>query len=329
MGGFSVNVLTFSDFGGPGVFRSTEQPTPEPQSGEVRIRVTAAGVNRADLLQREGKYPPPADAPPWPGLEVSGIIDTIGREVRGWSAGDRVCALIPGGGYAEYCVAPESLLLPAPSGISLVAAAGLPEAACTVWSNLRAAGARPGETILIHGGSGGIGTLAIQIAKAHGMRVLTTARGPARAARCLDLGADHAIDYSEEDFAEYAKELGGVDVILDVIGGLYLSRNIDALALGGRLVIIGLQGGTRAELDLRALMEKRAQVLATTLRTRPLRERAMIVADVRENVWPLIPDAIQPVVHAVFPLEEAGHAHEVIESGEAFGKVLLAVGDGD
>jgi len=320
-----VIVLTISDFGGPEVLRVEERPVPIPGPGQVRIRVAAAGVNRADVLQRQGHYAPPEGAPTWPGLEVSGVIDAVGPGVETFGIGDEVCALLSGGGYAQFCVADVGLVLPIPAGVSLVEAAGLVEAACTVWSNLRFAGARPGDSVLIHGGSGGIGSLGIQIAKAAGLHVLATARGPERAARCAELGADVAIDYIEDEFEEIAVAEGGVDIILDIIGAVYLARNVEALAPGGRLVVLGLQGGSHAEIDLGALTRKRASIAGTTLRSRPLEQKEAIVADVLESVWPWVPGTVAPVIGATFPLEEGGSAHAALESGEVFGKIVLTV----
>ncbi len=324
-GGFSVIVVTFSDFGGPEVLRTEERPTPNPGPGEVRIRVVGAGVNRADVLQRQGHYPPPEGAPEWPGLEVSGFIDAVGAGVETVAEGDAVCALLPGGGYADMCVAPVGLVLPVPPGLDMIPAAGLVESACTTWSNLRVAGARPGDSILIHGGSGGVGSLGIQIAKAAGLHVLTTSRGPERTAECSRLGADVAIDYIEDDFAEIASAEGGVDIVLDILGAVYLDRNLRALAPGGRLIVLGLQGGSRAELDLGALLRSRATIAGTTLRGRPLAQREAIVADVRESVWPWIPGQVAPVIGATYPLAEAASAHAALDSGDVFGKIVLTV----
>jgi len=323
-----VIVATLSGFGGPERFRLEDRPTPQPSAGEILIRVAAAGINRADLLQREGRYPPPPGAPEWPGLEVAGTVEARGAGVTRWAEGDEVCALLPGGGYADHVTTPADLALPMPPGVSLVEAAGLVEGVATVWSNLREAGAQPGEVILIHGGSGGIGTIGIQVAKAHGLQVVVTARGSKRAARCRGLGADMAIDYVAEDFVDIARGLGGFDIILDVLGAVYLERNVESLGVGGRLVVIGLQGGGHGTLDLGALQRKRAKLLATTLRGRPLKEKASIIADVSENVWPRIPGDIHPVIHATFPLERVGDAHRLLESGEVFGKVVLTMGDG-
>ncbi len=322
-----MKVVTFSDFGGPEVFRTESVPTPDPGPGEARIRVVGAGVNRADVLQRQGHYPPPEGAPAWPGLEVSGYVDAVGPGVETLDEGDAVCALLPGGGYAEYCVVPAGLVLPIPVDVTVLDAAGLVEAACTVWSNLRGAGARPGDSVLIHGGSGGVGSLAIQIAKAAGLHVLSTSRGPERSERCALLGADVAIDYIEDDFAVIAEAEGGVDIVLDILGAVYLERNLQALAPGGRIVVLGLQGGARAELDLGALLAKHATIAGTTLRGRPLGQKEAIVADVRENVWPWIPGEVTPVIGATFPLEDAAAAHEALETGDVFGKIVLVASE--
>ncbi len=315
-----------SGFGGPEVLTLRDEAVPVPRPDQVLIRVAAAGVNRADVLQRRGLYPPPADAPAWPGLEVSGVIDTVGEAVVGWHEGDEVCALLPGGGYAEWAAVDASLLLAAPAGISLVDAAALPEAACTVWSNLEAARWQPGETLLVHGGAGGIGTLAVQYAAARGMRVLATAGSADKVRRCLELGADAAVDYGDGTWPDAVRELTGghgVDIVLDVVGGAYLAANVASLALGGRLVVIGLQRGARGEVDLGALLAKRASIIGTTLRSRPLAERAAIVAGVRHDVWPLVPDRVRPVVHGRYPLGEAAAAHRALEAGEVMGKLLL------
>lgn len=309
---------------GPGGLALSSAPVPVAGQGEVLIRVAGAGVNRADLLQVRGLYPSPAGWPDWPGLECSGVIEAAGEGVTRHSVGDAVVALVGGGAYAEYVVCPEDLVLPSPAGLTPIEAAGVMEAACTVWSNLEAAGARSGQKLLIHGGSGGIGTLAIQIAKARGMRVFATAGGPERARRCQrDLGADVAIDHRSDDFVEVLLAEGGADVILDVVGAAYLERNVRALAPGGRLVVIGLQRGAKAELDLGALMTTRASVMGTTLRSRPHSQRAEIVAGVLREVWPLIPDRVRPVLHATVPFDRAQEAHDLMESGAVFGKVVL------
>ena len=316
--------------GGPEVLVETEVPDPQPAPGEVLVDIVAAGVNRADLLQRQGAYPPPVGAPAHPGLECSGRVAALGEGVRDWSVGDEVGALLSGGGYAERVAVPAGQLLPLPEGVDVLSAAALPEVACTVWSNVFAqARLRPGETLLVHGGASGIGTMAIQLATALGSRVLVTAGSPAKLARCRELGADVAISYRDEDFvARVREETGGrgVDVVLDNMGASYLPRNVEALAAGGRLAVIGLQGGRRGELDLGALLAKRGAVFATSLRARPAEEKAAIVAAVREQVWPLIAaQRVRPVVDRVLPLHEAAAAHRVLEAGEHVGKVLLRV----
>ncbi|GAA4288556.1 NAD(P)H-quinone oxidoreductase [Georgenia daeguensis] len=306
----------------------SDVPDPRPGPGEVLVRVSAAGVNRADLLQRAGHYPPPPGASELLGLEVSGTVAAVGGGVTGWAEGDEVCALLAGGGYAELVAVPAGQLLPAPAGMDLVDAAALPEAVCTAWSNLVGTGGlREGETVLIHGGSGGVGSAAIQLASAVGARVLTTAGGPDRAARCRELGADVAIDHRAQDVVaavEEATDGRGVDVILDVLGAGGLDQNVRSLATGGRLVVIGTQKGRKGEIDLGRLMTKRASVHATTLRARPLAEKAAIVADVRGRAWPLLDDGrLRPVVAERLPLAEAARAHELLDSGAVFGKVLL------
>ncbi len=298
-------------------------PAPHAGPGEVVISVAAAGVNRADLLQRKGKYPSPAGWPEWPGLECSGTVARVGAGVSDRHEGDEVCALVGGGAYAEAIAVPVDLTLPIPPGLDLVAAGGLMEAACTVWSNLETAAVRPGETLLIHGGAGGIGSLAIQMGKAMGLRVIATAGGPDRAQWCRDLGADVAVDYRAQDFVAAAQASGGADVILDVVGAGYLDRNLEALATGGRLVVIGLLQGATAQLDLGALMARRLRVIGTTLRSRPHEERAAIVAAVGRDVWPWIPSKVTPYLHAAVPLEEASRAHQMLSRGEVAGKVVL------
>lgn len=323
-----MRAITISRPGGPDVLTPAELPDPVPGAGEVLVAVAAAGVNRADVLQRLGHYPPPPGAPDTPGLEVSGTVTAVGPEVAGWRVGDRVAALVDGGGYAEAALVPAAQLLPVPDGLDLVDAAALPEAACTAWSNLvTVGGLHEGATALVHGGSGGVGSIATQLGAALGARVLTTAGGPDRVARCRELGADVAIDHRTEDFVAAAREATrgrGVDVILDVVGAAYLERNLAALAPDGRLVVIGLQRGRRTELDLGVLLSRRASIHGTTLRARPAAQKAAIVADVREHVWPLVAaGVVRPVVHARLPLAEAPRAHELLESGAVFGKVLL------
>ena len=305
-------------------------PDPVAGNGEVIIDVAAAGVNRADLLQRKGLYPPPPGAPDTMGLEVSGRISALGPQVSGWAVGDEVCALLAGGGYAEQVAVPATQLLPVPLGVDLVSAAGLPEVACTVVSNLfGTADLRPGELLLIHGGSSGIGTHAIQVAHALEVQVAVTARTQAKLARCAALGADILIDYSTQDFTEVITNSGGADVILDIIGAKYLRPNIDSLRTGGRLVIIGMQGGAKAELPIGLLLAKRASVHGTTLRSRPTTGpggKADIVAQTRRITWPLI-DAgkVVPIIDTTFSLDDAEAAHAHLDSGDAIGKVLLTV----
>jgi putative PIG3 family NAD(P)H quinone oxidoreductase len=322
----AVNAITIPRSGGPEVLVWGSVPDPEPGAGEVVIDVTASAVNRADLMQRQGFYPPPPGAPPYPGLECSGRIAALGDGVTGWQVGDEVCALLAGGGYATKVAVPAGQVLPKPAAVSLRDAAALPEVASTVWSNVgQLARLSKGETFLVHGGASGIGTHAIQIAKALGATVFCTAGTPEKLERCRQLGADVAINYKTEDFAARVREeSGGVDVILDGIGAKYLGRNIESLAIGGRLVVIGLQGGAKAEIDLNALLRKRAQVIATTLRARPVAENAAIVAAVRERVWPLVESgAVRPVVDRALPMPEAAEAHRVVEASEHIGKVLL------
>ena len=315
--------------GGPEVLECSEVPTPDAGPGEVLVQVAASAVNRADLLQRKGFYPPPAGASDILGLECSGTVAAVGEGVDGWSVGDPCVALLAGGGYAEMVAVPVGQLMPVPRGLDLVTAAALPEVACTVWSNvvlLARLGA--GETFLVHGGGGGIGTFAIQVAVALGARVAVTAGSPEKLARCRDLGAEILVDYSKADFVERVKEATdgrGADVVLDNMGAAYLARNLEVLAPGGRLVVIGLQGGAKAELDLGRLMAKRASVAGTTLRARPVAEKAAICAAVTAQAWPLVEaGAIVPVVDRVLPMRDAAEAHRVVEASDHVGKVLLA-----
>jgi putative PIG3 family NAD(P)H quinone oxidoreductase len=323
-----VKAIEITEPGGPEVLVWADAPDPVPAAGEVLIAVAASAVNRADLLQRAGFYPPPAGASPILGLECSGRIAALGEGVTGWNVGDEVCALLAGGGYAESVAVPAGQVLPVPKGIDLIAAAGLPETVCTVWSNVfMAAALQPRETLLVHGGAGGVGTTAIQLGKALGARVVATAGSPEKVARCRELGADAAIDYRAEDFVTRLAEITaghGADVILDVMGAAYLGRNVEALAVNGRLVVVGLQGGTRGELDLGKLMFKRAAIISTSLRGRPVAEKAAIVSAVREHVWPLTADGTLTVVaDARFPLADAADAHRLVESSGHVGKVLL------
>ena len=305
-----------------------EVPDPVPGEGEVLVEVAAGAVNRADLLQRQGFYDPPPGSSPYPGLECAGRIAALGPGVAGWAVGDEVCALLAGGGYAEKTVVPTGQLLPLPAGLTPQEAAALPEVVCTVWSNVfMVAHLRPGETLLVHGGGSGIGTMAVQLAKALGATVLVTAGSAEKLERCRELGADGGINYREQDFvAEVGAATGGsgADVILDIMGASYLQRNVDALALNGRLVIIGLQGGVKGEVDLGVLLRKRAAVAATSLRRRPIAEKAAIVAAVREHVWPLIESGrVRPVVDRVLPMAEAAQAHRVLAESTHVGKVIL------
>ncbi len=324
-----MRAVVVSEPGGPEVLQLAEVPDPVAGPGEVVIDIVAAGVNRADLLQRQGHYPPPPGAPPYPGLECSGRVAGLGPDTPGWQLGDEVCALLGGGGYAERVVVPGGQLLPPPAGVTLTDAAGLPEATCTVHANVfQRAGLAPGETLLVHGGASGIGTMAIQLARAHGVRVACTAGTPAKLDRCRALGADLAINYASEDFVEAVLDLTGghgADVILDIMGGVYLPRNVTALATGGRLVVIGTLGGSRGELDLGLLMRKRASVQSASIRARPTAEKAAIVAAVREHVWPLIAaGSVSPVIDRVLPLADAPEAHRLMEAGSHVGKILLA-----
>ncbi|CAG7092426.1 NAD(P)H-quinone oxidoreductase [Mycobacterium avium subsp. paratuberculosis] len=299
--------------------------------GEVVVKVAAAGVNRADVLQAAGKYPPPPGASETIGMEVSGVIAEVGDGVTEWSVGQEVCALLAGGGYAEYVAVPAGQLLPIPAGVDLVDAAGLPEVACTVWSNLvLIAGLRNGQRLLVHGGASGIGSHAIQVAQALGARVAVTAGSAEKLDFCRELGADITINYRDEDFvARLADETRGADVILDIMGAAYLDRNIDALATDGQLVIIGMQGGVKAELNIGKLLAKRARVIGTTLRGRPVRgpnSKTEIVQAVTASVWPMIADGrVRPIIGARLPIQQAGDAHRRLVASEVTGKIVLTV----
>ena len=323
-----MRAVVITSPGDPDVLKLTEVPDPVPGPGEVLVEVAAAGVNRADVLQRMGFYPPPPGAPPYPGLECAGRISALGPGVTVWQPGDEVCALLGGGGYAEQVAVPQGQLLPVPDGVSLVDAAGLPETACTVYATVfQQARLTPGETILVHGGAGGIGTMAIQLAKSFGARVICTAGTSAKLERCTELGADLAVSYVRDDFVSAVDVFTGgrgADVILDIVGGPYLARNVAALATGGRLLVVSTQGGSSAELDLQMLMRKRAGILASTLRARPPADKAVIVAGVREQVWPLISAGrVRPVTDRVLPMADAADAHRVLEQGTHVGKILL------
>jgi putative PIG3 family NAD(P)H quinone oxidoreductase len=323
-----ITVVEIAEPGPPDVLRPARRPCPRPGGGEVLIRVAAAGVNRPDLMQREGKYPPPPGASDVPGLEVAGTVVEVGEGVTGPREGDVVCALLAGGGYAEYAVAPAPQCLPAPRGLSLPQAAAIPETFFTVWTNVYERGRlRPGETLLVHGGASGIGTTAIPLARATGARVLATAGSADKCAACERLGAERAINYREEDFVTVARERThgrGVDVILDMVGGDYTPRNLEALAAEGRLVVIALLRGPKTELNLFPVLVKRLTVTGSTLRSRSVEEKGAIARALAENVWPLIEaDRVAPVIHATFPLAQAAEAHRVMGSGAHIGKLVL------
>jgi putative PIG3 family NAD(P)H quinone oxidoreductase len=327
-----MRAVVITEPGGPEVLQVQEVPDPVVGAGEVLVDVAAAALNRADLLQRQGNYPPPHGAPPYPGMECSGTIAALGEGVSGWQLGDQVCALLAGGAYAERVAVPVGQLMTVPTGVSLVDAAALPEVTCTVWSMVFGAHAgrlQPGERILIHGGSSGIGTMAIQLAHNRGATVFVTAGTPRKAQICRDLGADFAINYREEVFDERVlAETGGqgVDVILDNMGGMYLARNVMSLAVGGRLIVLGLQGGRKGELDLGVLLAKRGTIHAAGLRGRSLEQKAAIVAETQHAVWPLIESgAVRPIIDRVLTLYDATEAHRLLESSEHIGKVLLRV----
>ncbi|WP_326544797.1 NAD(P)H-quinone oxidoreductase [Mycolicibacterium sp. ND9-15] len=308
-----------------------EVPDIAPTGDELLIKVAAAGINRADLLQAAGNYPPPPGASEILGLEVSGTVAAVGKTTE-WSVGQQVCALLAGGGYAEYVAVPAGQVMPLPASVPLHEAAGLPEVACTVWSNVvMTAGLTAGQLMLVHGGASGVGTHAIQVGRAIGSRVAVTAGSAHKLDLCAELGADVTINYRDEDFVARVKAEGGADVILDIIGAAYLDRNIDALGHDGRLVIIGMQGGVKAELNIGKLLGKRAGVIATALRARPVSGRGSkseIVAEVVANVWPLVESGqVRPIIGAEYPVQEAGAAHELLQSGDVSGKVLLRVSD--
>lgn len=326
-----MRVIEISSFGAPDVLKLGVRPDPVPAAGEVLIRVAASGVNRPDVLQRTGNYPVPPGASDVPGLEVAGEIiagDVQAMQTAGFNIGDQVCALVAGGGYADFCVAPVGQCLPVPAGLSLVQAASLPETFFTVWSNVfERAYLQPGESLLIQGGSSGIGVTAVQIAKALGATVLVTAGSDEKCAACIALGADHAINYKTSDFAEDINRLtngNGVDVILDMVGGSYVAREVGCLAEDGRLVIIAVQGGVKAEFNAGLVLRKRLTLTGSTLRPRSLKFKAGIAAALKEKVWPLIANgAIKPVIHSTFPAADAAKAHTLMESNQHIGKIVL------
>ena len=326
----TMRVIEITEPGTPDVLVVGERAVPPAGAGELLIQVAAAGVNRADVMQRRGQYPPPRGASDVLGLEVSGTVVAVGDDVRAWRVGDAVCALLAGGGYAEYCAAPASLCLPIPAGIDVVDAAALPEAALTVWTNVFERGRLlPGETLLVHGGSSGIGTMAIQLARARDSPVVVTAGSAEKCAACEALGAAAAVNYRETDFVEAVREVmggAGVDVILDMVGRDYLQKNLDLLNVDGRLVIIGLMSGARAEIDLASLLRRRLIVTGTTLRARAVAEKAALVGAVRDRLWPLFETGcVRPVIHQRLPLTAAAEAHRVMEASTHFGKLLLVM----
>ena len=325
----TMRAIEITEPGGPEVLRIGERPVPEPGEGEVLIKVAAAGVNRPDVMQRTGMYPPPPGASDIPGLEIAGTVAALGADAGGVQEGDLVCALVAGGGYADYCVAPASLCLPVPEVLSAAQAAAIPETFFTVWTNVFDRGRlASGESLLVHGGSSGIGTTAIQLAKAFGATVYVTAGSDEKCTACTELGADAAINYRGEDFVARISELTnerGVDVILDMIGGDYLPRNLKSLAVEGRIVQIALQGGPKVQMNLLPIMLKRLTLTGSTLRPRTVAQKAMIAHSLREKVWPLLEsEKVRPIIHATFPLAEASEAHRMMESSQHIGKIVLS-----
>jgi NADPH2:quinone reductase len=323
-----MNAIEISQPGGPEVLRLQQIPVPEPSEGQIRVKVEAAGVNRPDILQRKGGYPPPPGAPQTPGLEIAGTVEALGPGAGRYKVGDKVCALVPGGGYAELAVVAEDNALPVPSGLSLTEAAAVPETFFTVWTNVfDRGGLRPAETLLVHGGSSGIGTTAIMLAKALGSRVIATAGSEPKCRACLDLGANAAVNYRTQDFLEIVKaETGGkgADVILDMVGGDYVARNLSAAAMHGRIVQIAFQQGSKVEIDLLPIMLKRLTLTGSTLRPRSVAEKALIARALEDRVWPLLAQGqCKPVIHRTFPLAEAAKAHALMESSEHIGKIVL------
>jgi NADPH:quinone reductase len=323
-----MTVVEIAAPGGPEQLQIARRPMPRPGEGEVLVRVAAAGVNRPDVMQREGRYPPPPGASDIPGLEIAGEIVSLGPKVSGFVVGDRVTALLAGGGYADYAVAAAPLCLPVPNGLSMIEAAALPETFFTVWTNLfDRGGCKAGDTVLVHGGTSGIGTTAIQLAVALGARVLATAGTPEKARACERLGAVRGIDYRTEDFVEVVRQETagrGVDIILDLVGASYLARNFEAAATEGRLVIISLMGGARTEINLNTVLSKRLTLTGSTLRVRTVAQKAVVAEAVRRNVWPLLSQGkVRPVIYATFPLAEASEAHRLMESSTHIGKIVL------
>jgi len=321
--------IEISSFGGPDVLKPVELPQPTPQAGEIVVRVEAAGVSRADSMQREGKYPPPPGASGIPGLDLAGTVYSVGADVSNFKAGDAVCAIVAGGGYAEFCAVPAVQALPVPAGWSACEAATLPENLFTVFDNLiTRGGLRRSETVLIHGGASGIGSMAIMLARAWGASAIATAGSPEKCAACLELGAEYAINYKESDFASEVKRISaghGADVVLDLVGAPYLERNLSALAMEGRLVIIGTQGGRTCDLDLAKLMVKRGRIIGSTMRARSSEQKGEVAKRLLREVWPMLPakNPIRPVIDRAFPLRDARLAHERLESGQHIGKIVL------
>jgi putative PIG3 family NAD(P)H quinone oxidoreductase len=326
-----MKAIEISSFGGPEVLKLVDRPTPVPKRGEVLIRVKAAGVARADLLQRQGKYPPPAGASDIPGLDVAGVIESIGPSVAKVQPGNRVCAILAGGGYAEYCAVPVEQVLPIPENWTETEAATLPENIFTAFDNLiTRGGLKSGETALIHGGTSGVGSMAIMLAKAWNARIVTTAGNEAKCRACRDFGAEEAVNYRQRDFVQAVQQFTegrGVDVVLDMVGGAYLARNLDALAPEGRLSVIATQRGRTGELDIGKLMTKRARVMGSTMRARTPGQKGEVAERLLKEVWPLLPAKkfIRPVIDSTYPLAEAWRAHERMESGEHIGKIVLTV----
>jgi len=324
----TMTCIEITEPGGPEVLQATTRPVPSAGAGEVLIRVGAAGVNRPDVMQRQGMYPPPPGAPDIPGLEIAGTVVALGSGIDTLAVGDEVCALVQGGGYAEFCVAPADVCLPIPAGLDRIHAAGIPETFFTVWTNVFDRGRlKPGERVLVHGGSSGIGTTAIQLIKHAGGAVIVTAGSREKCRACLDLGADAAVSYKEQDFvAEVASwtDSRGVDLILDMVGGDYFPRNLECLAGEGRLVQIALQRGPKSEINLLKIMLNRLTVTGSTLRPRGVAEKAAIAEALRRDVWPALGQGrVRPIIHARFPLEQAGEAHRLMDSGEHIGKIIL------
>jgi putative PIG3 family NAD(P)H quinone oxidoreductase len=327
----TMTAIEITEPGGPGVLKPVKRPVPAPGKGEVLVKIVAAGVNRPDLAQRAGHYPPPPGASDIPGLELAGTVVALGPDVKALKVGDQICALVAGGGYAEYCLVPEPQALPIPKGLTLLQAAALPETYFTVWTNVFDRGRlQPGESILIHGGASGIGTTAIQLSKAMGATVYATAGNAAKCAACVKLGAKRGINYKTEDFVEVIKEETGgegVNVVLDMVCGDYVPRNMRCLAIEGRLVVIALLGGSKGTIEFGQLMRRRQTVTGSTLRPRSVADKGAIAASLRARVWPLIEAGkVGPIIQETFPLADAARAHAALEGGDHIGKFMLTVG---